>query len=193
MRENFMIIDLKILMNKIGLIKRIGNYSWRNIERFNPSWKIRIKFMSNLIDGLDKSVVDMGCGPMWLKQMISKDIDYYGVDYKPRDESTIVCDFNKYEFPKIYSDVYFVSGCLEYVDDYEWFVEQLTINAKKCIISYCTVDSVSDAKIRNANAWVNNLSCNELIKLFNEKNMQNYLCEKIDNTNTVFVFGKVNA
>ncbi len=47
---------------------------------------------------------------MWLREFLSKDVTYYGLDYTSRSDDTIVCDLNAREFPDIKTDVVFCSG-----------------------------------------------------------------------------------
>jgi len=164
--------------------------NWKDIEYFDDAWKKRIKLMATFIPD-NKTITDLGCGKMWLKEYINdKNIKYIPVDYKNRGNNTIICDFNKHEFPTNESDIAFVSGCLEYVIDPEWFVNKISENNKLCIISYCTTDHYNNMTIRKANAWKNNLSKNELINLFRKSKML-LINETITNTkNTIFIFKK---
>lgn len=155
-------------------IARLLNYfvsskptSWRNIEYFNKKWKIRIEKMSAHIES-DDSVVDLGCGRMWLKNYLPRDVRYFPVDYKNRGAECIVKDFNQNEYPDVDADTAFVSGCLEYVNDPSWFVSEICRNQTKCILSYCTTEFFPEGVDRKRKAWVNSLSETEVINLFNE-------------------------
>jgi len=161
---------------------------WKNIEYFDESWFDRIKLMSRYIPSR-KSVMDLGCGKMWLKTMIP-DSKYFPVDYKKRDDTTIVCDFNKHEFPDVSADVIFISGCLEYVEDYEWFIKEIGRCSQRCIVSYCTIESVPNTATRKKRAWKNNLKKEELIEIFNKNSMKVTIEDKFDESNDVFVFDK---
>ncbi len=134
-----------------------------------------------------ESVVDLGCGKMWLKECL-KDNVYYPVDYTRRDAQTCVADFNKHEYPPTRSDVAFVSGALEYVVDYEWFVRQITQSSTKCILSYCTTEAYPDIKERERRAWKNHLTRAEIIDLFTRNGME-LKCENGNiQGNRIFVF-----
>lgn len=176
------------LMQKVkyNLIKR----NWENIEYFDDAWKKRIKLMASFIPN-NKTITDLGCGKMWLKEYIKdKNIKYIPVDYKNRGDNTIICDFNKQEFPNNKSDIAFVSGCLEYVNNPEWFVNKISENNNLCIISYCTTDYYDNMTVRKANAWKNNLSKNDIINLFDKGNMF-LINETVTKTkNTIFIFKK---
>ena len=75
------------------------------------------------------------------EQFLPSGCTYYAVDYKKRGEKSIVCDFNKYEFPIIKVDLCFVSGCLEYIEDYKWFIKEISKISNACVISYCTIEN----------------------------------------------------
>lgn len=163
--------------------------SWQQIEYFNPEWKQRIRIMSQYIAETD-SVVDLGCGQKWLKEFLSPLNRYTGVDYRQRDGETIICDFNKYEYPNIPADVYFISGCLEYVDDYESLIENVANNCRRCIISYCGIEDFSDMRLRRQRAWVNDMSRQQLIDVFGRKGMDLVREDRTQTNNSIFVFGK---
>jgi hypothetical protein len=174
------------------LLSKFGIYcSWNQIETFNENWKNRIATMANYIGG-DDSVVDMGCGPMWLKEFIPATVTYYPVDYRPRDENTIICNFNKLEYPKIEANIYFLSGSLEYITDPTIAVEHISIFAEKCILSYCTLNKFNDIKLRKYRGWKNHLRESELIHLFSLHKMMLLSSEHTKTGDTIFVFKKNN-
>ena len=139
---------------------------WKNKERFNPAWKNRIEVMSTFLDSEDKSVVDLGCGPMWLKEFLDPGVAYTGVDYVDRGPGSVVRDLNKGEFSEVDADVYFVSGCLEYIHDPAWLIRMICSHTEKCVLSYCDVGRFPDRKWRESLGWVNHLSKQEVIEMF---------------------------
>ncbi len=53
----------------------------------------------------------MGCGECKLKKYLHNKVEYYGCDYKKREEGTIICDFNQYQYPRgVKADTIFISG-----------------------------------------------------------------------------------
>ena len=160
--------------------------SWKDIEHFDPQWEERIKLMARYIK-TGESVLDLGCGTMTLAQ-IRTDIDYFPVDYAKRSPDTIVCDFNKKEFPSRFTDVGFVSGCLEYVEDYEWFIGKICAGCQRAIISYCTTDQFPDKSERIKNNWVNNLSEKNIVDLFRGNRFALRSKTKTVTRNSIFVF-----
>ncbi len=163
--------------------------TWKDIEYFNKQWTERIEKMSVFISP-SESVMDLGCGKMWLRSFLDSSNTYYPVDYTLRSDDTIVVDFNKNQFPDLKVDVVFASGVLEYIDNPKEFVRKISECSKKCIISYCTVEYFPNREERVGHKWVNNLAFNDVVELFKANNMKmtnNLLSE---NNNTIFVFEK---
>lgn len=138
-------------------------------------WDRRVEMMAKMISQESNSIVDLGCGQMSLKKYLSEDKNYYPVDYCSRGNNTIICDFNKHEFPNILADTIFASGILEHVVDYTWFIFKMCETAsQEVILSYvCSEKGENKAvrsKVQNGYHidWVNSLSMNTLIELFRE-------------------------
>jgi hypothetical protein len=166
-----------------------GHYvSWAEVEYFDEGWRARIEEMARFI-APGESVVDLGCGRMWLKPLLSNN-QYYPVDYKRRDDSTVVANFNSHEYPDIVADVAFLSGTLEYVEDYEWFVHQVCSRSRKCIASYCTIDCYPELVVRYRKAWKSHLSRCDLLKLFARNGMELDAESGVVMNNPIFVFSK---
>jgi hypothetical protein len=142
----------------------MGTHTWREVEHFDPAWMQRIKEMARYIPS-GSTVMDLGCGRMWLREFLHGN-PYYPVDYTHRGNGTIVCDFNKKEFPDQRADVAFVSGTLEYVADPQWFVARVARQCNQCVISYCLLEDYPDLQFRREKAWVNNFRRDEVVSLF---------------------------
>jgi hypothetical protein len=162
---------------------------WRHIEYFDERWKGRIKAMAAYINN-NESVVDLGCGQMWLEEYLPAGCTYIPVDYKSREGFTIIADFNKHQYPPIDSDVAFISGCLEYIKDYKWFIEKTTSFSKTIILSYCTTDSFPDMEERKNLFWVNHLSSDDIKALFNLQNAFLRFSKILSDGTNIFVFAK---
>jgi hypothetical protein len=163
--------------------------SWKDVEYFDESWKIRIETMSQFIDQND-SIIDLGCGKMWLKEFLHTSNIYIPVDYVDRGDRTIICDFNKYEFPKNIVDVSFISGCLEYINDYTWFLNNVCSQCNRCILSYCIFEKYPNLKNRKKSHWVNNLKEKDIIALFSDNGF--YLTQHLisPTLNYIYCFDK---
>ena len=154
-------------MNLKFLFSSNNKPNWAEIEYFNKGWEKRILQMSKLIKE-EKNIMDLGCGKMWLKKYLNPDIHYYCCDYKKRDENTIICDFNKNEYPAVFVDLSFVSGTFEYIIDVESFIRSMKKYSSSVILSYVTKDHVKNLKFREKQAWKNHFFRDELISLFNK-------------------------
>jgi hypothetical protein len=163
--------------------------NWQDIEYFHENWKNRIEYMSEFI-GSGTSVMDLGCGKMWLKDYLPDRVKYIPVDYCKRSDETLMADFNKYQFPQVACDIMFISGCLEYINDPEWFLKQVTDHCKqKVILSYCLLETYPDIKKRKEFFWKNNLTADYIKNEFNSTGFQTKR-QDIHNNNTIFVFAK---
>lgn len=162
--------------------------SWRHLEKFEPAWGERIRFMAQRIDASHKSVVDLGCGPQWLKGELRPGVRYVGVDYRDRGPGTVVCDFNAGEFPSGEFDVAFVSGCMEYVEDWRWFVQMVCVAGRRVILSYCALEAVPSISRRREHAWRSDASRGQIEDEFARRGYRLRSRDQYDEMNTVFVF-----
>ena len=173
------------LLNRKLIGANFKKVTWKKIEYFDEVWKERIEGMSKFIP-TNSEVLDLGCGKMWLKDMVQLKT-YYPVDYCDRGDGSLICDFNLSQFPDIKADVAFVSGVLEYVVDVDWFIRNIATNTNRCIISYNIDDESQYIVVRKQRGWVNNLTKEELIAIFQKNNFK--LIEYI-NTYHIFIFDK---
>lgn len=171
-------------------LAKLGFYrNWKAIERFDPAWLERIRLMARLIPEDSASVVDVGCGPMWLRDLLPSGVAYVGIDYKARGEGSMVCDLNVEGLPKIVADTYFISGCLEYVKDPRALIGSVaSCTTRCCIASYCCTEEFPDSDFRRTRGWINHLSRDELIGLFMDAGMKPLHAELTSTNNAIFVF-----
>ncbi len=168
---------------------KVAAVEWKEIEYFDEKWQERIKRLAEFVPP-GSSVMDLGCGKMWVRNFLV-DCVYIPVDYASRGEETIVCDFNKGEFPDRNVDVAFVSGCLEYVENPRWFVDQIVNHADRCVISYCTTEAFPNPVMRSATGWKNSFDAAQIIAMFEEKSMRLIGRDFLpDSGNTLFCFVK---
>lgn len=180
---------MKNILNKFfKTVKRNQAKEWKNIEYFDKAWKKRLELMSKYLSK-GKVVTDLGCGEMWLKEYLNENI-YFPVDYKKRNSDTIICDFNKKQFPSNESDIAFISGCLEYIEDVAWFVEKIAQKNSECILSYCSLDYFPNRQNRLNLAWKNHYTRENIINIFQDNSFK-LISEKItESKNHIFYFKK---
>lgn len=151
--------------------------TWKSIEYFDPSWESRIVALCKLMQG-ERSVIDLGCGMQLLRNHLAPGVKYFPVDYVQRTDDTIVCDFNARQFPHIYAELAFISGCLEYVEDVPWFVGAVAAACGAVVLSYCSVEKHPEFQLRRSLAWVNDMKRQDVIDIFCEKGF--CLCGEIE-------------
>lgn len=99
-------------------------------------WRKRTIACRKFISMDETSVLDIGARNMYLRNILPDTVEYYPLDYKKRCDDTIICDLNKREFPKIKVDIAVCAGIIEYLNDLEWFFDQVTRCTDKIIITY---------------------------------------------------------
>lgn len=186
-----------MVSSMLRLIGRLGKFrqpvkrkEWKDFEYFDEAWKERIHLMAQFIPPGTQSVLDIGCGKMWLKDELDPNCEYYGLDYIDRGPGSHVADLNKHQFTERHFDTAFVSGCLEYIYDYNWLIKEIQQHCSVCILSYCAVDIFNNPKERISLGWVNHLSEQDIVALFAASNMQLKQKAKTRNANTIFVFSQ---
>jgi hypothetical protein len=162
---------------------------WNQIEYFDEKWKDRIRQMSEYVPEGSK-IIDIGCGKMWLKEFLKKDCEYIGLDYVKRGDECIVYDLNKKEFPNIKVNVSFISGCMEYVSDWKWFIDKIASSSDMIILSYCILEEFPIISDRKRLTWVNHLSNDDIINQFELQNYNLTTSTYTKTKNKIFIFKK---
>ena len=118
-----------------------------------------------------ESVLDLGCGKMWLRRFLPKNV-YYPVDYTDRGAGSIVCNFNQRQFPQNSADVAFVSGTLEYIVDTQ--MVRVLYRPKLPSLRHLVLllEDYPDIDSRRKRAWVNDFSRDDIIRLFSAAGFQ---------------------
>jgi Methyltransferase domain len=161
--------------------------NWQDIEYFRENWKERIRYMSRFIEP-GSFVMDLGCGKMWLREFLPSGTTYIPVDYCMRSPETIVADFNKSQFPQTDADIMFISGCLEYIDNPEWFIKQVTAHCRqKVLLSYCLLETHPGIKKRKELSWKNHLEADQIKGQFESAGFT-LAHQGVHDDNTIFVF-----
>lgn len=137
-----------------------------NFTEEEGPWDNRYRELITLLDEECDSVMDCGAGNMSLRRMLDPKIKYVPIDHVPRYKETIVCDFNKREFPDIFVDTAIASGILEYITLSEIFIKNLCEHSKKVILSYCSLHMRPNISYRMSLGWKNHLTEGEIVKLF---------------------------
>jgi len=154
---------------------------WSNPASLEPAWDRRAAFAAQFIpDGA--RVLDLGCGRMALRQLLPNNCFYRPCDLVARDPSTIVCDFNKGQFPEAAAaeaDVITMLGVLEYIVDVDGFLTRLQHARRDVVLSYCATD-FSVAIDRPSLGWINHFSLYDLAVLFDRFGFRIERADRVD-------------
>jgi len=139
-----------------------------------------------------KSVADYGCGRMFIKEFLSDTVTYYPIDYIDRSGNTIICDFNKLEFPSIDSELSLCMGVLMFIEPMEELVDHICSHTQhSVVISYITTESWPDIHIRHKSGMCQNHTEQQIIDMFAERNY-GLKSKKYDDTDmTFFLFERI--
>lgn len=144
---------------------------WSDLDN-NIDWDLmqhRMVMISKWIDSEVHSVADYGAGQMHLKCYLKPNIKYYPIDYIRRTEETILCDFNKGNFPILKTDASICCGVLEFIYTAEHLLRSACENtARQIIISYLTLDKFKSIEGRRASAYVSDLTEQQIIDIMQE-------------------------
>lgn len=136
-----------------------------DVYDFNTN-KLLIESLSGCVTESDESVVDLGAGNMNLRKHIPKRVKYFPVDYKRRCDETVVCDFNKGEYPDIKADVYVLCAMLYYIDDPVALLKNCAEFAQKKIIVALNKKSLAGyAEVMKIHGFKNYMFFDEIQKL----------------------------
>ena len=127
------------------------------------------------------SVTDIGCGNQQLRKEVNKinpDATYTGVDRLNHHKDTILADFNKGEFPKIFSDLVVVSGVFEYINPkmVDTFIKNVCKTADLVAFSYWPTDYYSRIVYKptghtrsRPKVWLNHFKLADVLGFFNDQ------------------------
>lgn len=137
------------------------------IDFTEDKWMKRAKMAVKMVSGY-KSVADMGAGAMTIKKLLGNTTQYYPVDYLKRFDETIVCDFNKGEYPDLSVDVVFALGVMEYISDTKMFVKKICDMTNTIVMSYNCIEKNDNYALRKSNGWKNHYKIIEIIDMFSD-------------------------
>jgi len=153
---------------------------WSNAASLELAWDRRAAFAATFIPA-GARVLDLGCGRMALRGFLREGCDYRGCDLVARDAHTIVCDFNKGDFPSAEAadvDVLVLLGVLEYIADLDAFFARLRDAGREIVLSYCAADFTS--LDRPSLGWINSLTLADLATLFDRFGFRVVCSERVD-------------
>lgn len=101
----------------------------------------RLGIAARLIDWKEiKTLIDLGASNERIRVFLPEDIQYIPVDYIRFTEETVLCDFNKYEFPFNGYDAkttcILSMGTLYYCKDWRWYLRTVSEHCTCFILGY---------------------------------------------------------
>lgn len=182
---------------RTGYKETVKQRKWIEVEKFRKvnkeNWINRIILMKNLIGTQNKSVLDIGCWESELKEYLGSSVKYYGCDYVKRGNDTIVCNLNNYEFPTIDFDVAYISGSLEYMENLDWYFDQICKANNEIILSYSLLEYFPLIDRRKRKSWVNHLTAVEIIEYMKRRNFLLTASEFWGKWTVIFKFERKNV
>jgi len=150
-----------------AIARKTDTARWSDPAALEAAWDARARLAANFISAGTR-VLDLGCGKMSLRNFLPFGCSYQGCDLVARDGQTVVCDFNKGEFPTeaaANADVISMLGVLEYITDADTLFTHLRSAGRDVVLSYCATD-LSATLDRASLGWLNGFSFVDLAELF---------------------------
>jgi len=100
-----------------------------------------LKYAVKLIDfNKCNTLIDLGAANERVRPFLPENVRYIPVDYIRYSDETILCDFNKHEFPSPSNNHYapettciLSMSCIQYCRDWHWYLKNISQNCK-CLI-----------------------------------------------------------
>lgn len=160
---------------------------WANPKQLEPAWNARAQFTAGAIPAGSR-VIDLGCGAMALEGFLPAGCSYQPVDVVARDERTIVCDFNRGDFPQAAiaaADQITMLGVAEYIFNLPGLLMRLARCGKPMLLSYCPSDN-GLATPRGNLGWVNHHTLKEFTELLRDCGFEIARCDCVDQVQFLF-------
>ena len=133
-------------------------------------------------------VLDIGCGEMTLERYLPPNCTYLPCDLVQRDSRTILCTFDKGEFPHgsaRTADVISLLGAIEFIVDVSSFFKLLRGTNCDVVLTYSPTDLTKHID-RTGLGWVNHLSNSEIADLFINSGFTVKNIEKLNEVQLLF-------
>lgn len=101
----------------------------------HPVWDRRAQMVAALLPA-DARVLDLGCGAMLVERYLAPTAAYVPCDVDERDERTIVCDFDKKEYPEDVGETHVVClGVMPYLQQQLALFEHICSRGKPFLVT----------------------------------------------------------
>jgi len=169
--------------------------TWKDLEH-STVWGThmgRVKLIASWIPADAHSIADYGAGKLSLKQFLEPDTTYYPIDYTSRSKDTIVCNFDKDEFPELRTEVAICTATLVFINNADRLLAHICSHTSHTIIlSYVTWERFQDTAGRRASGYVNDFTQAQLLsKLYDQSFiLKETLPDPANNLDTMYLFYK---
>jgi exopolysaccharide biosynthesis protein PssK len=163
---------------------------WSNADNLNDAWRHRSERAATHVRD-NATLLDLGCGKMMIETLLPANCRYVPVDVVRRDERTVVCDFNKGEFPPAgAADHISLLGVLEYVNDPQAVWQWLGGVSARLILAYVPLRPSFPIERRAVMGWRNHLTRDEVLQAAAVAGFALAAEEEIPPDTVLFVFDK---
>jgi SAM-dependent methyltransferase len=111
------------------------SYRWQKPYRANKQNLKRRNLALRFIEP-NSRVLDIGCGPMTLKDVLPEGCTYTGTDILPHYPGVVVANLNLMQFPEGEFDVATMLGVLDFLENPLWVLRAICSHSRKLIFSY---------------------------------------------------------
>lgn len=138
---------------------------WGRRESHSYSWEERARRVAGLI-APNSSVLDLGCGRMFLRRFLPAGCRYVPADLPRWSEDVIVVDLDQGQFPGGQYDMVVILNVLEYLKDPLGTLRGAREHGSHAIVSYAHPIDGRGRDQRRARRWLNDLSVRDLHTIF---------------------------
>lgn len=149
------------------LIEQRGTDGWRwaNPQSLESGAEARMTLALPHIPP-NASVLDLGAGIMAVLSRLSMSTRYTPVDLVRYSKATVLCDLNDGQFPEGTWDCALALALLEHIHDIPALLRRIRNAAKRLIVTYETVETLSDAAERRQRGYFNDYDSATLRAIF---------------------------
>jgi hypothetical protein len=143
-----------------------------------------------------KSVADIGCGTMGLRDFLVPGMKYVAIDISQRDEHTIVVDLDTSDIPDTGAEAAAALGVIEYLDSVDRFLYQLN-RFSFSVISYnhkSLKDILWTLRLRKKRVtWANHLSLRQFHRKIYRSGLRRVKSKRIRMGETLYYLAPNNV
>ena len=158
---------------------------WKHIDQEGTAaWDERAGVAASMLDDV-ASVLDLGCGLMYLERHLREGVRYLPVDVVARDGRTILVDLNVTPLPALDADCAVALGLLEYLHNVPGLLREMA-KYRRVVVSYSPMEKLPDLAERQAHAWVSHLSESALEAAFADTGLVVLDCREFRDVQTIW-------